>query len=70
MLHARVDDQIELQIRDDGVGLPDEIDMENPGTLGLELIKSLIEFQLHGTFALQRNNGTEYRITFKGPRVG
>jgi len=57
-------EQMELIVADDGTGLPENIDIHNPKTLGLQLVKSLIE-QLDGNIRVDNCNGTEFRITFK-----
>lgn len=62
-LHAR--DNIELIIRDNGVGIPEFIDLENTDTLGLRLVTILVEDQLNGEIRLTRDNGTEFSIIFK-----
>jgi PAS domain S-box-containing protein len=51
-------------IKDNGIGIPAEIDFLNSTTLGLKLVKILSE-QLGGNTELIRNNGTEFRISFK-----
>ncbi len=53
-----------LSVLDDGVGFPDGIDFTKSGSLGLQLVNTLVQ-QLEGTIALQRHtNGTEFRIVF------
>lgn len=54
----------EVIISDNGIGIPPNIDFNNQSTLGLRLVKSLIN-QLNGTIKLDRTNGTKYNITFK-----
>lgn len=54
----------ELMISDNGIGLPKNIDLNTESTLGLRLVKSLIN-QLDGSIGLDRTNGTRYTITFK-----
>jgi PAS domain S-box-containing protein len=51
-----------LIVSDNGVGLPENIDIENSETLGLQLVNILVD-QLDGKTELKRNNGTEFRIT-------
>jgi len=55
--------RIELNISDDGVGLPENLDWRNPGTLGLTLVAGLIEHQLGGEIQLDRTGGTKFVIT-------
>lgn len=53
-----------LIIRDNGIGLPQEIDIHNPTSFGLLMSKALIE-QLNGSCEVERDHGTKYTITFK-----
>jgi len=56
---------VNLIIKDNGVGLPSEVDFQNTETLGLQLVISLIE-QINGTIELlKEKKGTGYLITFK-----
>lgn len=52
-----------LIVSDNGVGLSENIDFRNPKTLGFKLVNTLVS-QLNGNIELERNNGTEFRITF------
>lgn len=52
-----------LQVQDNGKGLPDELDLKNSGTLGLQIVHDLLK-QLRGTISLDRKGGTEYTIQF------
>lgn len=52
-----------LQISDNGVGLPAEVDLDNPPTLGLQLVQLLTQ-QLRGTVAFDTHNGLTVTITF------
>jgi PAS domain S-box-containing protein len=52
-----------LTVSDDGVGIPESLDLENPDTLGIQLVTSLVD-QLDGEFGLKRNNETEFTIRF------
>ncbi|MGA1843240.1 MAG: histidine kinase dimerization/phosphoacceptor domain -containing protein [bacterium] len=62
--HTNGDGAIELTVNDNGKGIPDGIDYHNAKTLGLRLIKGLVEEQLKGEIILQRNQGTRYTIRF------
>lgn len=52
-----------LIIRDNGVGLPPELDFRKTESLGLELVCTLTE-QLDGTIELDRTSGTKFKIMF------
>jgi two-component sensor histidine kinase len=54
----------ELIISDNGVGIPEEIDFNTESTLGLRLVKSLVN-QLDGTIELDKSHGTKYTIKFQ-----
>ena len=56
-------DDIELVVRDDGVGLPEDVDLENADTLGLRLVHLLVR-QLKGDVRIDRMGGTTFRIIF------
>ena len=50
-------------LADEGIGLPEDIDIENSETLGLQLIHSLIN-HLDGKLEIDTTNGTEFKIRF------
>ena len=52
-----------LKVSDDGVGLLKKINLENPETLGLQLINSLVE-QLDGKVKVNYEKGTSFTIVF------
>jgi two-component system, sensor histidine kinase PdtaS len=52
-----------LTVSDNGVGVPESLDLENPGSLGIELVTTLVD-QLEGKLELKRKNGTEFIIRF------
>ncbi len=55
--------QVTLQVRDNGLGFPDQVDFQNTNSLGLQLVNTLVQ-QLDGAIELHRNGGTEFIITF------
>jgi PAS domain S-box-containing protein len=59
------DGNTELIVKDNGIGIPDTIDIRNTETLGLRLVTILTEDQLKGTVILTRDEGTEFRIIFR-----
>lgn len=56
----------ELEIRDDGKGLP--ADAEKGNSLGLKLVK-ILSRQLRGTFSFKSDNGAVFLIQFKDLRA-
>ena len=56
---------IQISISDNGIGIPKDLDIRNTRSLGLKLITSLAESQLHGKITLNRENGTEFQIDFR-----
>jgi PAS domain S-box-containing protein len=52
-----------LIVSDDGIGIPENLNIENLDSLGLQLVTSLVD-QLDGELDLKRNNGTEFTIKF------
>ncbi len=50
-----VEDHYELIIKDDGIGLPEGVDLFNNKSLGLKIIKTMAEADLHGKFILENN---------------
>ena len=52
-----------LTISDNGVGIPENIDIEDLESLGLQLVTTLVD-QLDGELELKRNNGTEFFMRF------
>jgi two-component system, sensor histidine kinase PdtaS len=59
-----IDGIYNLIIADDGVGIPENIDIDETDTLGLKLVNSLVN-QLEGTLELIQDNGTEFKLIFK-----
>jgi PAS domain S-box-containing protein len=53
-----------LIVSDNGVGIPETVDFENPETLGLQLISTLAN-QLDGKIEQKRENGTMFILEFK-----
>ncbi len=52
-----------LTVSDNGVGIPENLDIEDLDSLGFQLVTSLVD-QLDGELELKRNNGTEFTIRF------
>lgn len=63
--HQQADhDNLQLCVRDNGIGLPDDLDIMNTDTLGLTLVDNLVRHQLHGAIQIRKRDPTEFRITF------
>jgi len=56
--------RISITIRDDGIGLPADLDISRTSSLGLKLIRTLVSHQLKGSLTLKSQNGTEMNIEF------
>ncbi len=52
-----------LIISDNGVGIPESLDIEDLDSLGMQLITTLVD-QLDGELELKSNSGTEFAIRF------
>ncbi len=61
------DNMVQLEISDDGVGLPVKFEDMNSDTLGLQLVLTLVE-QLEGEITVDNKNGTKYLIKFENTK--
>ena len=52
-----------LSVADSGIGLPRDIDFAAPSSLGLQIVRDLVD-QLGGTLSVRREGGTEVAIDF------
>ncbi|MBT4502187.1 MAG: sensor histidine kinase [Gemmatimonadetes bacterium] len=70
-IYARMEalGQIVVGVWDDGVGLPEEVNLERASSLGLTLVRQLTR-QLRGEIILERNEGTNIQIVFANPDDG
>lgn len=59
------DDMIELRISDNGVGIPDVLDLKENGQLGIKTIFAISEHQLHGKMKFESVNGLIFTLKFK-----
>jgi PAS domain S-box-containing protein len=58
-----VKNKVIIEVGDNGVGIPETVDVKNTQTLGLQLVDTLVE-QINGTIKLTRNKGTIFSIEF------
>lgn len=63
---SRIDEnKIELRVSDNGSGISADLDFKKTGSLGLQLVTTLVQNQLEGEIKLNRSRGTEFKIMFK-----
>jgi two-component sensor histidine kinase len=43
---------LEVEVRDDGLGIPDGFDIEHTTSLGLSIVRDLVVSQLEGTISM------------------
>jgi two-component sensor histidine kinase len=60
---SRRNGQLELMIKDNGIGLLADFNLDHAKSLGLKLVNVLTK-QLEGTIAVNRSDGTEFKISF------
>ncbi len=59
------DEQITIAVEDDGVGLPEEFDLNQAQSLGLQIVRTLVQSDLKGSFELhRRDKGVSAVVTF------
>ncbi len=63
-LHRTSGDELELAYSDNGIGLPEGLDIKTTKTLGLRLVNNLVASQLRGTLQVHRENGAAFVIRF------
>ena len=57
-------DELVICVSDNGIGIPDSIDLHDSKTFGLRLVSILAEGQLKGTLELAGNGGVKYSVIF------
>jgi PAS domain S-box-containing protein len=57
------DNKYTLVVKDNGIGLPENVNLEDLSSMGLFLVKVLVK-QIGGTLTLNRDGGTEWSIQF------
>lgn len=61
-------EKFQMIIEDDGIGLPENFDINKTNTLGLQLVSSLVT-QLDGEIKVFSEGGTKYQIDFRGINI-
>ncbi len=57
--------EVELTVRDNGVGMPEDVDFNNTKSLGLYLVNILAKDQLNGEVKIDKKEGTGYHFRLK-----
>jgi len=63
VLGSDPDGTASLSVTDDGVGIPEEVDLERTETLGFQLVTHLVD-QLGGTLTISRSDPTSFTLRF------
>lgn len=65
-------DQVIISVTDNGCGLPDDFDLHNTGSLGLQITRTLVTEDLQGSIELFNNEeqGTTARLVFSKQLFG
>ena len=58
-------DTVVLKVKDDGMGIPEEIDVLKTDSLGLKLMRNTVQDQLMGKIDFERAAGTTITVEFK-----
>lgn len=60
----RAEENIILEVLDNGIGLPENVEFDNNDSLGMQLIDTLVK-QIDGIIEITRGSGTKFSIEFK-----
>lgn len=55
--------KVSLLVKDNGIGLPEDLDIETAHSFGLQLVTTLVN-QLNGSIEIKRKPGATFKITF------
>jgi two-component sensor histidine kinase len=58
----RTPEHLSLEVRDDGVGLPDGFVLERAAGLGLQIVQTLVRTELNGSIGIRPDAGTVVEI--------
>lgn len=64
-LKQNADKRIVMNIRDDGVRLKEDLDIDNTETLGLKLVRNIVERQLQGRLRIHQKKYKEFIVDFR-----
>lgn len=58
------DGEVNVVVRDNGVGLPEDFNSERAGSLGMRIVRNLVRTDLKGRFAIENDGGAVASIVF------
>jgi two-component sensor histidine kinase/CheY-like chemotaxis protein len=58
--------EVLLRVRDNGVGIPADVDIRKTETIGMTILNALVD-QINGRLELDRENGSDFRVIFGLP---
>jgi two-component sensor histidine kinase len=61
---SRANNLVRIVVSDNGIGIPEEVDLSKPTGMGLKLMSGIAEYQLHGGMAVDRSEGTTITLEF------
>ena len=64
-LYKEKDETINIHLRDNGTGIPSDLNLENVNTMGLQTVFDLIKYQLMGEVKYKAENGLKWDLSFK-----
>jgi hypothetical protein len=64
-LKVEKDRQISFSVRDNGIGLPADMDIRGVDTMGLQSVVALAELQLRGAIDFSGRDGSTFNIWFE-----
>ena len=59
------DNKVLLRVKDNGIGIPEEIDILKTESMGLKLTRNTVQDRLMGNIRIERNAGTTVIVEFK-----
>jgi two-component system, sensor histidine kinase PdtaS len=59
---ARDEEYVEIEVRDNGVGLPEQFTLDGARGLGLSIVQALVTSELMGSIEMHNDHGTSVRV--------
>jgi PAS domain S-box-containing protein len=56
---------INVHVEDNGIGVPEDFDINNIDTMGIQTVMTLIKYQLKGQIRIDKDNGLKWHFRFK-----